>query len=114
MMLSKLDTRTVLRITLIRDYNDLEDMIPAFSKMLKDSSPHFVEIKSYMHIGRSTNRLEHENMLDMDEVRNFATKLAHQSEIFSTMDESYISRIVVLQNQERFIDPKIPTYVETN
>ena len=49
-----------------------------------------------------------------DEVRNFATKLAHQSEIFSTMDESYISRIVVLQNQERFIDPKIPTYVETN
>lgn len=113
-MLSKLDTRTVLRITLIKDYNDDEKMIPAFAKMIKDASPNFIEIKSYMHIGRSTNRLEHENMLDMDEVRNFATKLAEQSEIFSVMDESYVSRIVVLQNKERFIDRIIPTYAQTN
>jgi tRNA wybutosine-synthesizing protein 1 len=53
-------------------------------------------------------------MLDMDEVRNFASKLAEQSEIFSVMDESYISRIVVLQNKERFIDRLIPTYAQTN
>ena len=114
MMLSGLDTRTVLRITLIRDYNDIEEMIPAFAAMLRDSSPNFVEIKSYMHIGRSTNRLEHENMLDMDEVRRFATELAKQSKIFSVMDESFISRIVVLQNQDRLIDPKISTYLKTN
>jgi len=113
-MLSKLDTRTVLRITLIRDYNDTEKMIPVFASMIKEASPNFIEIKSYMHIGRSTNRLEHENMLDMDEVRNFALKLAEYSEIFSVMDESYISRIVVLQNKERFIDRLIPTYVQTN
>jgi tRNA wybutosine-synthesizing protein 1 len=66
-----------------------------------------------MHIGRSTNRLEHENMLDMDEVRNFASKLSELSEIFSKMDESYISRIVVLQNNERFIERFIPTYLQT-
>lgn len=114
MMLSGLDTRTVLRITLIRNYNDLEEMIPAFAAMLKESSPNFVEIKSYMHIGRSTNRLEHENMLDMDEVRYFASELAKQSGIFSVMDESFVSRIVVLQNQDRLIDPKIPTYLKTN
>ncbi len=110
-MLAELDTRTVLRITLIRNYNDREEMIPAFAAMLKDSSPNFVEIKSYMHIGRSTNRLEHENMLDMDEIRHFASELAKQSRIFSVMDESYISRIVVLQNQDRFIDPRISTYL---
>ena len=113
-MLAELDTRTVLRITLIRNYNDREEMIPAFAVMLRDSSPNFVEIKSYMHIGRSTNRLEHENMLDMDEIRHFASELAKQSRIFSVMDESYISRIVVLQNQDRFIDPKISTYLQTN
>ena len=112
-MLSKLDTRTVLRITLIRDYNDNEKMIPVFAAMIKDASPNFIEIKSYMHIGRSTNRLEHENMLDMDEVRNFASKLSELSEIFSKMDESYISRIVVLQNNERFIERFIPTYLQT-
>ena len=82
--------------------------------MIKEASPNFIEIKSYMHIGRSTNRLEHENMLDMDEIRNFASKLAERSEIFSVMDESYISRIVVLQNKERFIDRLISTYAQTN
>ncbi len=113
-MLAELDTRTVLRITLIRNYNDSEEVMPAFAAMLRDSSPNFVEIKSYMHIGRSTNRLEHENMLDMDEVRHFASEIAKQSRIFSIMDESYISRIVILQNQDRFIDRIIPTYLQTN
>jgi tRNA wybutosine-synthesizing protein 1 len=113
-MLSKLNTRTVLRITLIRNYNTDDKMIPAFASMLKMSSPNFVEIKSYMHVGRSINRLDHENMLDMDEIRHFATELAKKSKIFSVMDESFISRIVVLQNQERFIERLIPAYVQTN
>ena len=51
-----------------------------------------------MHIGRSTNRLEHSNMLEMDEVRKFSEEIAKQSQIFSIMDESLVSRIVILQN----------------
>jgi len=113
-MLSKLNTRTVLRITLIRDYNDQDEVIPAYSSLLRESNAHFIEVKSYMHVGRSTNRLEHSNMLEMDEIRHFAEKLAKQSGIFSKMDESVISRIVVLQNQKRFIDRLIPSYVQTN
>ena len=113
-MLSKLNTRTVLRITLIRDYNDQDEIIPAYSSLLRESNAHFIEVKSYMHVGRSTNRLEHSNMLEMDEIRHFAEKLAKQSGIFSKMDESAISRIVVLQNQKRFIDRLIPSYVQTN
>jgi len=112
-MLKELETRTVLRITLIRDFNTKEEMIPDFASMIKNSSPHFIEVKSYMHIGRSTNRLEREHMLEMDEVKHFASELVRQSKIFSVMDESYISRIVVLQNQERFINRLISTYSET-
>ncbi len=113
-MLKDLDTRTVLRITLIRDYNDHNEMIPAFAKMLEESSPHFVEIKSYMHVGRSTNRLEHENMLEMEEVKNFSKEIVKQSKKFSIMDESYVSRIVILQNNERSIDRWISSYQDTN
>ena len=113
-MLKELDTRTVLRITLIRNYNTSDEMIPALASMIKRSSPHFIEVKSYMHIGRSTNRLERTHMLEFDEVKRFASELASQSKIFSVMDESDISRIVVLQNQERFIDRWIPAYLETN
>ena len=113
-MLKDLDTRTVLRITLIRNYNDQKEMIPAFVKMFRKASPHFIEIKSYMHIGRSTNRLEHENMLEMEEVKRFSEQIAKESKIFSIMDESIVSRISILQNNERFIDRWIPTYANTN
>jgi tRNA wybutosine-synthesizing protein 1 len=113
-MLSKLDTRTVLRITLIKNWNDSHEMIPAFTQMFDKSNPHFIEIKSYMHIGRSTNRLEHENMLDMSEVRNFASGVTQYSNRFSVMDESEISRIVILQNKKRFTDRYLSAYQETN
>jgi len=112
-MLKDLDTRTVLRITLIRNYNDQKEMIPAFADMFRKASPHFIEIKSYMHIGRSTNRLEHENMLEMSEVKKFSEEIAKQSKIFSIMDESLVSRISILQNKERFIDRYISAYANT-
>ena len=113
-MLKDLKTRTVLRITLIRDHNDQKESIPAFAEMFRKASPHFIEIKSYMHIGRSTNRLEYTNMLEMEEVKEFSEQIAKQSKIFSIMDESIVSRISILQNNERFIDRFIPTYVNTN
>jgi len=109
-MLSTLGTRTVLRITMIRGYNDDDEMIPAFASLLQKSNVHFVEIKSYMHIGRSTNRLEHSDMLEMDEVRSFADKLVQENNAFTAMDESEISKIVILQNKKRFIDRFIPAY----
>jgi tRNA wybutosine-synthesizing protein 1 len=113
-MLKDLNTRTVLRITLIRDYNDQKESIPAFAEMFRKASPHFIEIKSYMHIGRSTNRLEHANMLEMEEVKKFSEEIAKQSKIFSIMDESIVSRISILQNNERFVDRFISTYANTN
>ena len=111
-MLSKLNTRTVIRITLIKDYNTNDELIPKFAQMLKHANVHFIEAKSYMHVGRSTNRLEYSNTLEMSEVRNFADEVVKQSEIYSVMDESTISRIVVLQNQKRFIDRLIPAYAD--
>ena len=113
-MLKQLDTRTVLRITLIRNYNDQKEMIPAFASMLKQASPHFIEIKSYMHIGRSTNRLEHSNMLEMEEIRKFSEEVTKHSQIFSIMDESLVSRIVILQNNQRSINRWISAYSSTN
>ena len=67
-----------------------------------------------MHVGRSTNRLEYSNSLDMTEVRHFSSELARQSEIYSIMDESDMSRIVALQNQRRFTDRWISSYSNTN
>jgi tRNA wybutosine-synthesizing protein 1 len=53
-------------------------------------------------------------MLEMHEVKKFSEGIAKQSKIFSVMDESLVSRISILQNNERFIDRYIPTYANTN
>jgi len=110
-MLRHLQTRTVLRVTLIRGHNDQTDVIPRFAEMFDRSDSHFIEIKSYMHIGRSVNRLEYDNMLDMQEVRQFAEGITRYSNRFSIMDQSDISRIVVLQNDKRRIGRYITTPV---
>ncbi|WP_100182591.1 4-demethylwyosine synthase TYW1 [Candidatus Nitrosotenuis aquarius] len=113
-LLQNMDTRTVLRMTMIRNHNDFEEMIPAFADMIRRANVHFIEIKSYMHIGRSTNRLARSDMLEFEEVSYFAGKLAEKSQIYSIVDESIASRIVLLQNQQRKISPLISAYAQTS
>ncbi len=102
--LGKINTRTVVRITLIQSYNGNIKLIPDFAELLKHGNPHFIEIKSYMHVGYSTNRLEHSDMLEIEDVRIFADGLAKQMGNFTFMDESIVSRVVVLQNRARYLE----------
>jgi len=99
--LSQANTRTVVRITLMRSYNADLQLIQDFAEMLRHGNPHFIEAKSYMHVGYSVQRLERCDMMEMEEVRAFADALAKQMGNFAFMDESIESRVVVLQNSER-------------
>ena len=100
--ISKVNTRTVLRLTIIKGYNDC--CFDDFVKLIKIANPHFVEVKSYIHIGRSIERLSADNMLTHEEVRNFARELLKHLPEFEFMDEQVESRIVVLQNKKRYIN----------
>jgi tRNA wybutosine-synthesizing protein 1 len=97
-------------MTLIRGYNDGVDFVGEFAELMAQGEPHFIELKSYMHIGMSNQRLEQNRMLEMHEVRDFAAKLCENMPSFKVMDESEISRIVVLQNQARYTDRWIKEY----
>lgn len=109
-LVSQLRTRTVLRFTLIRDFNTDLNYLDDFANLIKIGSPHFIELKSYMHVGMSTNRLEQSNMLEMAEVKKFAEGLKSKLSNYSYVDESIPSRIVLLQNQYRSIDRWIENY----
>lgn len=102
--LETVNTRTVLRMTMIRGYNDNTKFIEELAEMMRQGNPHFIELKSYMHIGMSTQRLEKNNMLEMSEIRNLASQLHDKMTDFSIMDESEISRVIVLQNHKRYIN----------
>jgi tRNA wybutosine-synthesizing protein 1 len=108
--LATVDTRTVLRMTMIRGYNENMKFADEFVEMMLQGNPHFIELKSYMHIGMSTQRLKKSNMLEMNEIRNFSRELNNKLPQFSIMDESEISRIVVLQNNKRYTNRWIKEY----
>jgi tRNA wybutosine-synthesizing protein 1 len=109
--LATANTRTVLRMTMIREYNEKIDSVNEFAEMMLYGNPHFIEVKSYMHIGMSTERLEKNNMIEMGEIRSFSRELSDKMPGFSIMDESEISRVVVLQNQKRYTDRWIGKYL---
>ena len=84
--------------------------VSEFADMMVQGNPHFIQSKSYMHIGMSTQRLKQDHMLEMNEIRNFASGVCPKMPSFKIMDESEISRIVVIQNKVRYVDRWIKEY----
>jgi len=102
--IAKTRARTVIRITLIKGINTKEEEIPAFAELIKKANPHFVEAKSYMHVGYSIDRLTEKHMLSHEEVKAWMQKLLEYLPEFQLMDEQEASRIVIAQNMERYVD----------
>jgi len=86
--------RSAVRITLVKGLNDLA--LDRYAAILQDSGARFVEIKGYMYLGYSQNRLARENMPDHAYVRAFAEKVAAVCD-YRLKDENELSRVVVLE-----------------
>jgi len=97
-LLHKLKTRTVVRITLIKGFNDFN--LEEYTKLIKIAKPKFIEVKAYMHVGYSTERLKEENMPLHSEVKDFAKKLSKLIN-YKILDEKENSRVVLLGKSEK-------------
>ena len=91
-ILAKLDSRTVIRLTLIKGVNMKPEK---FARLIDKASPDFVEAKAYMYLGYSRKRLKAENMPEHEDVKSFAEELAKLTG-YEIKDESEISRVVLL------------------
>ncbi len=90
-------TRTSLRITAIKDLNMLEP--EGYAELIKRSEPMFVEVKAYMWVGASQERLEIKNMPRHDEVKEFAKQIASHAN-YKVIDEQEQSRVVLLMKED--------------
>ena len=72
-MLKALPTRTVLRFTLIRGMNDSDPK--GIAELFERASPNLIEIKAYMYLGYSRDRLKIENMPSHEQVKGYAQEL---------------------------------------
>lgn len=90
-------TRTTLRFTLIKDLNMTD--VDGWTETIKISNPLFIEVKAYMHVGSSRERLAIENMPRHQEVLAFAKEIAERSG-YQIIDEKPNSRVVLLAKQD--------------
>ncbi|MEM2175161.1 MAG: 4-demethylwyosine synthase TYW1, partial [Candidatus Micrarchaeia archaeon] len=89
--------RTVFRMTMVKDLN-MKDP-DGYSKLIKMAQPHFAELKGYSHLGESKQRLKKENMPSMQELEDFARKIAaNTGYVIKAVDD--VSRVVIMARDE--------------
>lgn len=92
-LLRSLPTRTVVRHTLVKDWNlGWED---EYARLDERASPTFVEPKGYVFVGDSRTRMTMDNMPSHESVREFSSRLAQRLSI-DTLAEREDSRVVLL------------------
>jgi tRNA wybutosine-synthesizing protein 1 len=92
--LASFKSRTCIRVTLVKGKNMINPK--EYGKLIEKANPDFVEVKSYMCVGSSRDRLTLDNMPKFDEVIDFASKIGEEygREI---VNDSEISRVVLLK-----------------
>lgn len=89
--------RSAVRVTLVKGLNDFSP--EKYAAILQDAGARFVEIKGYMYLGYSRNRLARENMPEHARARSFAEKIAAACD-YRIRDENRLSRVVVMERME--------------
>ena len=92
--LASFNSRTCIRNTCVRGRN-MENP-EEYAKLVEKADPDFVEVKAYMCVGSSRERLTLKNMPKFDEVKSFAEKIGDECGR-KIVNESHISRVVLLE-----------------
>lgn len=88
-----LDTRKVIRLTMVKGVNMIKP--EEYAKLISLSEAQYLEIKGFMFVGGSRQRLTIENMPRHDEIRAFAEKVGAGCG-YKIANEQPISRVVLL------------------
>ena len=103
-LLNNHTSRTVIRMTLVRGLNIIDPLL--YARLLEKAEPDFIEIKAYMHLGKSRKRLNRDSMPSHHEIIAFASDLGRaMSYEFSC--QIPLSRVALLSSGSK---PRILNY----
>ena len=104
-LLSSLDTRTVIRHTLVQNWNMDDKYIDKYYNIDKTANPLFIEPKGYVFVGYSRLRMNLSNMPSHDSIRNFSSKLADKLgyEIIMEKKDSRVTLLSTIENSKKRI-----------
>ncbi len=94
-IVSKLKSRTIFRMNLVRDLNMDDEHVEEYAEMIKKANPSFVEIKGFMSVGFARERLGYDRMPTDEEMQEFVKKLADATGL-KFLDSHIRSRAYVL------------------
>jgi tRNA wybutosine-synthesizing protein 1 len=103
-LLPKLKTRKVIRMTLVKEQNMKEEHLKEYAELIRKASPDFIEVKGFMSVGYSRNRLGFETMPMHSDIKEYANKLQKEleNEEYKILDEHVSSRVVLIgKDRER-------------
>lgn len=101
-LLPSLDTRTVIRHTLVKDWNMDEKFIKEYAHLDEKASPLFIESKGYVFVGYSRKRMNLSNMPSHKSVYNFGNRLAKYLSYELKMEKKD-SRVVLLSRTQKMV-----------
>jgi tRNA wybutosine-synthesizing protein 1 len=94
-LLPSLNTRTVIRHTLVQGWNMDDKHIGEYARLDEKASPMFIEPKGYVFVGYSRKRMNLSNMPSHDAVKRFGEKLSEDLG-YNFYMEKPDSRVVLL------------------
>lgn len=92
-LLPSISPRKVIRLTLVRQMNLCDP--EGYANLIGKAEPDFVEVKAFMSVGFSRQRLAYERMPLHNEIREFARQIS-DSISYPIADEKTDSRVVLL------------------
>lgn len=99
-LLPSLDTRTVIRHTLIHGWNMEEKYISDYAKLDAIAQPTYIEPKGFVFVGSSRHRMHFENMPTHDQIHRFGEQLAEHLGYDVAMEKPD-SLVVLLTKQKK-------------
>lgn len=110
--LSQKKERTCIRLTLIKEQN-MTDM-SGYAQLISKGNPDFLEIKGYMFVGSSRQRLSMKNMPWHEEIVSFSKELMNHLPDYEIVSEHIPSRVVMCAKKEYKINNKWHTWINFN
>ncbi len=108
--MSEKEYRTCIRLTMIKGINMIQP--EEYAKLIKKGNPDFIEVKAYMYVGASTERLKRENMPLHEEVIEFTKELVNYLPDYEICSEHISSRVVMVAKKEYKIDGIWTTWID--
>jgi len=108
--LSEKKQRTAIRLTMIKGIND--KFLQEYADLIQKGGPDFIEVKAYMFVGQSRERLKKENMPLHEEVVEFSKKLVGFLAEYELISEHIPSRVVMLAKKKFLVAGTWNTWID--